>query len=89
MTCSRFRVAALGLLLAISPAQAQQKPVDLEVQFKAAERKEQVDGDLKGAIEQYRQIVAQSGANRSIAAKSLLRMAECYQKQGDVGPEDL
>ena len=84
MRCSRFRAVALALLLATSPAQAQQRAMDLDVQFKAAERKEQVDGDLKGAIEQYRQIVAQSGANRTIAAKSLLRMAECYRKQGDV-----
>ena len=74
-----------GLLLVASLGTAQaQKPVDLEVQFKAAERKELVDGDLKGAIEQYRQIVAKAGTNRSVAAKALLRMAECYQKQGDV-----
>ena len=44
--------------------------------------KETVEGDLRGAIEQYKR-VAQS-QDRSIAAKALIRMAECYQKLGDV-----
>ena len=50
--------------------------------FKAAMDKETVEGDLRGAIEQYKKI-AQS-QDRSIAAKALIRMAECYQKLGDV-----
>ena len=74
----------LAVLLLAAPAAAQRQPVDLDVKFRAAERKELVDGDLKGAIEEYRQIVAQAGTNRSLAAKALLRMGECYQKQGDV-----
>jgi Tol biopolymer transport system component len=52
-----------------------------EVLFKAAQNKELVEGDLKGAIEQYKQIAA--GKDRAIAAKALLAMAECYQKLGD------
>jgi len=52
-----------------------------EVLFKAAQNKEQVEGDLKGAIEQYKQIA--SGRDRVMAAKALVRMAECYLKLGD------
>ena len=52
-----------------------------EVLFKAAQNKEQVEGDLKGAIEQYKQIAG--GRDRAMAAKALVAMAECYQKLGD------
>jgi len=52
-----------------------------EVLFKAAQNKEQVEGDLKGAIEQYKKIAG--GSDRAIAAKALVAMAECYQKLGD------
>jgi Tol biopolymer transport system component len=75
-----FRIVLLatlsgGLLL----AQNVRTP---EVLFKAAQNKEQVEGDLKGAIEQYKQIAG--GKDRAIAAKALVAMAECYQKLGDV-----
>jgi Tol biopolymer transport system component len=52
-----------------------------EVQFKAAQHKEEVEGDLKGAIEQYKKI--SEGKDRRLAAQALLRMAEAYQKLGD------
>jgi Tol biopolymer transport system component len=52
-----------------------------DVQFKAAEHKEQVEGDLKGAIEQYKK-TAQS-KDRATAVQALIRMAECYQKLGN------
>jgi len=52
-----------------------------EVQFQAAQHKAFVDGDLKGAIEQYKQIA--SGRDRAMAAKALVAMAECYEKLGD------
>lgn len=58
-----------------------QKPQAAETLLQTAIKKEVVDGDLKGAIEQYKK-VAQSG-NRPIAAQALLHMAECYQKLGD------
>ncbi len=65
-----------GLLLAQAPRSA-------EAQFKAAQQKEEVEGDLKGAIEEYRKIVAGAGTNRPLAARALVRMAECHQKLGD------
>jgi Tol biopolymer transport system component len=54
-----------------------------EVQLKAALHKEQVEGDLKGAIEQYKKIVAQPGAGRATVATALLRMGQCYEKLGN------
>ena len=42
---------------------------------------ETVKGDLRAAIEQYKTIAA--GRDRALAAKALMRMAECYQKLGD------
>lgn len=52
-----------------------------EVALRAAMETETVKGDLRAAIEQYKQIAA--GRDRTLAAKALLRMAECYQKLGD------
>jgi hypothetical protein len=61
-----------------------QSPRSADVQMKAAQQKAEVEGDLKGAIEAYKKVVASAGANRALAAQALLRMAECYQKLGDV-----
>jgi Tol biopolymer transport system component len=43
---------------------------------------EDVDGNLPAAIEQYKEIVADDGGNRAVAAKALLRMGGCYEKLG-------
>jgi len=68
--------AALGAGLALTQA-----PRSAEVQLKAAEHKQQVEGDLKGAIEQYRKLA--QGRDRAVAAKALVRMGQCYEKLGD------
>ena len=60
-----------------------QKTDPAVVKLEAARQKEMLDGDLKGAIEDYRKIVTAAGANRALAAQALVRMAECYQKLGD------
>jgi Tol biopolymer transport system component len=54
-----------------------------EVDLKAAMHKEQVEGDLNGAIAAYRKIVAQHGKNRAVAAQALLQMAQCHEKLGE------
>ncbi len=57
---------------------------DAERMFKAARNAELVDGDLKGAIEQYDAIVAKFGkTHRDVAADALVRMVECHTKLGD------
>jgi Tol biopolymer transport system component len=49
----------------------------------AAKHKATVDGDLKSAIELYRQVVDDAGANRALAAQALVEMAECHSKLGN------
>ncbi len=78
--CMRVTSALmLGALLSVPVQPAAQANAD--VALRAAMETETVKGDLKGAIEQYKKIA--QGGNRAIAAKALLRMAECYQKLGD------
>jgi Tol biopolymer transport system component len=69
----------LGALLAAPAGPAAQ--ANAEVALRAAMETETVKGDLKAAIEQYKKVAASS--DRAIAARALLRLAECYQKLGD------
>src|SRR5687768_15653430 len=61
---------------------AQQNPA-LDKLFAGAQHKATVEGDLKGAVEDYKAIVARAGVNRAVAAEALLRMAEVYRTLGD------
>ena len=76
-------VVLIATLVAVSQllAQAPTRAPRADVQFKAAQHKEEVEGDLKGAIEQYKKIA--QGSDRALAAKALIQMAGCYQKLGD------
>lgn len=49
-------------------------------QYQEALRLEEVKGDLKGAIEQYKKLA--QGGDRAIAAKALVQMAASYEKLG-------
>ena len=70
-----FGISATALIIG-------QAPRSIEAQFKAAQHKEEVEGDLKGAIDEYNRIAR--GSVRVIAAKALLRVADCYRRLGDV-----
>jgi Tol biopolymer transport system component len=76
-------IAAALLVANLQATRAQQNTAQAEKQLASAQRKATLDGDLKGAIDEYRKIVAGAGANRALAAQALVRMAECYQKLGD------
>jgi TolB protein len=76
MTSAVLIVAVLIWTVSPTAQQAQR-----EVQFRKAMETETVKGDFKAAIEQYRQIA--DGSDRVLAAKALVRMAECYQNLGD------
>jgi len=52
------------------------------VKLEAGIAKEEVDGDLKSAMEVYQKIAADSSAPRDVRAKALLRLAGCYEKLG-------
>ena len=81
--CLIGTILALASVLLATSIPASQKSNQLEVELKAAMNKELVEGDLQGAIEQYRSIVARAGANRAVAAKALLQMGKCHEKLGD------
>jgi len=74
--------ALLVVFLAASLA-AGQKDDQAELALKAAIKAETVDGDLRGAIEQYKMIAALPGAGRATVATALLRMGQCYEKLGN------
>src|SRR5258706_9736064 len=75
---NKFLLAmTLGAALLLSG----QKGGRTDLQLQAAINKETVEGDLKGAIEQYKKIA--QGSDRAVAAKALVRMGECYEKLGD------
>ena len=44
---------------------------------------EETKGDLPAAMKLYEQILAESAADRSLAAQALFRLALCHDKQGD------
>ena len=70
-------IAVATLLAGVVAAQQTARP---EVDLQAAIRTETVDGDLKGAIEQYRKLSTNS--DRTVAAQALLHMGQCYEKLG-------
>ena len=74
--------ALLAVFLAAFLA-AGQKNDQAELALKAAIKTETVDGNLKGAIEQYKKIAALPGAGRATDATALLRMGQCHEKLGD------
>ena len=53
-----------------------------EVLLQAAKNMELVKGDLKAAVDQYKNILARPGVGRTVAAKALLEMGQCYEKLG-------
>ena len=52
--------------------------------FQKALAAEHADGNLRHAIQLYERVVKEAGRDRALAARALVRMAECYQNLGDV-----
>jgi Tol biopolymer transport system component len=77
------RILQVTLLAVAALAAAPQNQDKAEVALKAAMDKEILDGNLKAAIAQYRKIAATYRGNRSVAARALLQLGQCYEKQGD------
>jgi thioredoxin-like negative regulator of GroEL len=74
-------MAVLGVLLTMVGDARQADPGGL---LRAAIEKEDVAGDLEGAMALYRQIIAEHGQNRPVAARALLRLGGCHEKLGQV-----
>jgi len=74
---TRFILAALlGGVLTLPVTASQQ--TDLQVVLRRAIEMETVDGDPRGAIEQYKKVAESS--DRALATAALLRMAGAYEK---------
>src|SRR5215469_829004 len=57
------------------------------VRLEAGVAKEDVDGDLKSAMEVYQKIAGDASVPREVRSKALLRLAGCYEKLGrQAGP---
>jgi hypothetical protein len=54
-------------------------------QLESAIYREVVVGDVKGAMEQYRTIVADTASPRPVAARALLHLGQCFEKSGQEG----
>jgi Tol biopolymer transport system component len=76
---TRITTLAVGPLLAVAALTAQSQD-KAEVTLRAAMEKETVEGNLKAAIDEYRKLAQNS--NKSVAARALVRLGECYEKQG-------
>jgi Tol biopolymer transport system component len=80
----RLFVLHLAILLAVATVTGSaQGSAQAEKLIASAQRKATIDGDLRGAIEDYKKAIAAAGENRTLAAQALLRMAECHQKLGE------
>lgn len=75
-----FVALIAGLVNLPGQAQKNDRP---EVLLEAAKQKATLEGDLKGAIKQYKDIATRFASNHAVAATALLRMAECYQQLND------
>jgi hypothetical protein len=67
-------IISAGMLTAAQP--------DAEEQLAAAIHSEVVIGDLPGAVQQYRSIVARTGTPRGVSARALLQIGLCQEKLG-------
>jgi Tol biopolymer transport system component len=72
--------------MAVVLAAAPQQNASAERQLEAAIHREQVLGDVKGAIEQYKTL-AQS-TTRAVAAQALIHLGQCYEKLGEAQAKD-
>jgi Tol biopolymer transport system component len=73
-------LAVAGLLVLHTAAPFAQSGYDLFQKALAAER---ADGNLQQAIELYQRVAREFASDRALAARALVRMADCYTKLGN------
>jgi len=74
--------AALAISVTLLHAGDGKATADPEVQLEAAIHREILLGDLAGAMEQYRAIIARADASRTVSARALLQIGLCEEKLG-------
>ena len=72
-------IAAAAMLLALASAAPALAQTGHDL-FQQALVKERADGDLRGAIEIYERIATEFAEDRTLAAKALVQMGQCYEK---------
>lgn len=78
----RRTIVVVALLSIVgSPILFAQATREAELQFKAGQHKQTVEGDLKGAIAAYQKVA--NGKDRALAARALVQIAECHRLLGD------
>jgi hypothetical protein len=82
VACILYVLLTLVLFIPARPALSQTAPVAAGVRLEAGIEKEDVDGDLKSAMDIYQKIAADASAPRDVRAKALLRLAGCDEKLG-------
>ena len=82
IACAIYLLLTLASLMTVQPAFAQSTLVAAGVRLEAGIEKEDVDGDLKSAMDIYQKIAADTAAPRDVRAKALLRLAGCDEKLG-------
>src|SRR5262245_61946265 len=71
-----------GIAIAGAAARAQRE-AEPDVRLREALHKEQVEGDLAGAIKLYERIAADQKTPRAVAAQALLNLGRCHEKIGN------
>ncbi|MBI4909429.1 MAG: hypothetical protein HY820_37770 [Acidobacteria bacterium] len=71
----------MGTLLLSAAMVSAQSGSPADVALRAAIELETVKGDLRGAIKRYASLA--EGKDRAVAARALLRMAQCHEKLGN------
>jgi Tol biopolymer transport system component len=74
--------AAIASLLFATLGTLAQQVNKAELQYRDALNKEQIQGDLNGAIKIYQRIADSKNADKAVRAKALLQLAGCYEKLG-------
>ncbi len=85
MRQKRIFAWAVGIVLVAFTLLLQQEALpqqSAEQLYEAALLKKNADGDLEGAIEIFRQILARFPEERNVAAKAQLQVGICYEKLG-------
>ena len=83
MTRSFAAFVAVLVTVSMHVGSAQRGATPAEKLLASAQHKASIDGDLKGAIDEYKKALAAAGGNRALAAQALLRMAECHHRLGE------
>ena len=77
-----YLLLVLAPFVTEKPLQAQQAPAEAGALLQKAIEKEDVDGDLKSAMDIYRKVADDNSAQRELRARALLGLGRCDEKLG-------